>query len=164
MRSTLSALDSTVPVALFTTLESSISQSLGYQPPIPAHNRVAHRDSCRCCAAALRGWTLLRFGLCRHATHAGDRHPLALSAQRGQVIDLILPGGLRLVAIGLALGPATAAGATRLIATLLYNVQALDPLIYGGVAVLFTVIAVLACLIPPLRASRIDPLVALRSE
>ena len=48
--------------------------------------------------------------------------------------------------------------------TLLFAVQPLDPLIYGGVTVLFAVIALLACLVPSLRASRIDPIIALRSE
>jgi putative ABC transport system permease protein len=47
---------------------------------------------------------------------------------------------------------------------LLFNVQPLDPLVYGGVAVLFTFVAALACLAPSLRASRIDPLIALRAE
>ena len=57
---------------------------------------------------------------------------------------------------------AGAAGAARLIQTLLFNVQPLDPLVYLGVAVVFTIIASLACLVPSMRASRIDPLVALR--
>ena len=72
--------------------------------------------------------------------------------------------GLRLVAIGLVLGLAAAAGAARLIQTLLFNVQPLEPLVYGGVAVLFALVAALACLLPSLRASRIDPLVALRAD
>ena len=59
---------------------------------------------------------------------------------------------------------AGAAGAARLIQSLLFNVQPLDPLVYVGVAVLFTVVATLACLLPSLRASRIDPLLALRSD
>jgi ABC-type antimicrobial peptide transport system permease subunit len=73
-------------------------------------------------------------------------------------------GGLQLVVVGLTLGLAGATGAARLIRTLLFNVQPLDPLVYGGVAALFTVVATLACLLPSLRASRIDPLLALRSD
>ena len=85
-------------------------------------------------------------------------------AKRAQVVRLVMQGGLQLVAVGLALGLAGAAGAARLIRTLLFDIQPLDPIVYGGVAVLFTAVAALACLLPSLVASRIDPLVALRSE
>jgi ABC-type lipoprotein release transport system permease subunit len=80
------------------------------------------------------------------------------------LVGLVLRGRMRLVAIGLAAGLASAAAAARLIQTLLFDVQPLDPLIYGGVAVVFTLVATLACLVPSVRASRIDPLVALRAE
>jgi len=89
---------------------------------------------------------------------------MALGAQREEVIRLILRGGLGLVARGLALGLIAAAVAARLMASLLYQVHPLDPLVYGGVTALFAVIATLACLLPALRASRIDPLVALRTD
>jgi ABC-type antimicrobial peptide transport system permease subunit len=79
-----------------------------------------------------------------------------------QVIRLVMGNGLQLVAIGLAIGLVGAAGAARLIQTLLFNVAPLDPLVYVGVAVVFTVIASLACLVPSMRASKIDPLIALR--
>jgi ABC-type antimicrobial peptide transport system permease subunit len=75
---------------------------------------------------------------------------------------MVLRSGLRLVVVGLALGLAAAAGAARLIQTLLFQVQPLDPVIYGAVAALFALVATLACLVPSLRASRIDPLLALR--
>jgi ABC-type antimicrobial peptide transport system permease subunit len=68
------------------------------------------------------------------------------------------------VALGLVVGLLVSAGAARLIQAQLFSVQPLDPLVYGGVAVLFTLIAALACLIPSLRASRIDPLEALRTD
>ena len=55
-------------------------------------------------------------------------------------------------------------GVAHLIRSLLFSVQPLDPLVYGGVSVLFIAIAVLACLLPSLRASRIDPLIALRAD
>jgi ABC-type antimicrobial peptide transport system permease subunit len=89
---------------------------------------------------------------------------MALGAKPGQVVRLVLSGGLQLVGIGLVLGLAGATGAARLIRTLLFNVQPLDPLVYSGVAVLFAGVATLACLIPSMRAARIDPLVALRAD
>ena len=89
---------------------------------------------------------------------------MALGAQPGQVIGLVMRDGLQLVSIGLVAGLAAAAGAARLIETLLFGVRPLDPIVYAGVAVVFAVVAVLACLVPSLRASRIDPLLALRAE
>jgi len=89
---------------------------------------------------------------------------MALGAQPSQVVGLVMQGGLRLVAVGLAIGLAGAAGAARVIRTLLFDVQPLDPVVYAGVAALFTAVAAIACLVPSLRASRIDPLRALRAE
>ena len=73
-------------------------------------------------------------------------------------------GGLKLVASGLVIGLAAAAGTTRLIQTLLSNVNPLTPLVYISVAALFTIVAALACLLPALRASKIDPLSALSAR
>ena len=89
---------------------------------------------------------------------------MALGAQPGQVVGLIMRSGFKLVTLGLVLGLAAAAGAARLIQTQLFDVQPFDPPIYAGVATLFALVAALACLIPSLRASRIDPLVALRAD
>jgi ABC-type antimicrobial peptide transport system permease subunit len=66
------------------------------------------------------------------------------------------------VGIGLVLGLAGAAGAGQLIRTLLFQVQPTDPVIYLAVTALFGAVAVLACLMPSLRASRVDPMIALR--
>ena len=79
-------------------------------------------------------------------------------------MSLILRSGLRLVAVGLVIGLAGAAAATRLIQSLLFNVQGFEPKFYLSVAVAFGLVAALACLVPSVRASRIDPLVALRPE
>ena len=72
--------------------------------------------------------------------------------------------GLGLAAIGLVLGLAGAAGAAQLIRSLLFEVQPLDPLVYGGVSMLLAAVAALACLVPSARAARIDPLRALQTD
>jgi putative ABC transport system permease protein len=72
--------------------------------------------------------------------------------------------GLRLACLGLALGLACAFGVTRLMQRMLFDVSATDPLIFGGVAVFLGIVATLACLIPALRATRVDPMTALRAE
>jgi ABC-type antimicrobial peptide transport system permease subunit len=105
---------------------------------------------------------VLAYAVSQRRSEIGIR--MALGAKRAQVVRLVMQGGVQLVAIGLVIGLAGAAGAARLIQSLLFNVQPLDPLVFGGVAALFTLVATFACLLPSLRASRIDPLLALRSD
>ena len=107
-------------------------------------------------------YSVLAYAVSQRRSEIGIR--MALGAKRGQVVGLVMQGGLQLVAIGLVIGLAGAAGAARLIQSLLFNVRPLDPLVYGGVSALFTLVATFACLLPSLRASRIDPLIALRSD
>ncbi len=89
---------------------------------------------------------------------------LALGAQQGAVTRKFVRQGLVLAAIGVAIGLGVAAGATRLMTALLYDVQALDPLTYAAVTLVLTVAAVLASWIPARRAAAVDPAEALAAE
>jgi putative ABC transport system permease protein len=89
---------------------------------------------------------------------------LALGAQQSQVFKLILGHGLKIITIGLVLGLAGAFVLTRLIRGLLFNVTPSDPLTFVFVSVILFVIAMLAAGIPARRATRVDPLIALRNE
>jgi putative ABC transport system permease protein len=89
---------------------------------------------------------------------------MALGAQPGSVLLLVASHGVRLVATGIALGVTAGALVTRLMGTLLFGVLTYDPLTYGAVSLLVAVIAVLASWLPARRASRIDPVLALRKE
>jgi putative ABC transport system permease protein len=89
---------------------------------------------------------------------------MALGARRDQVLRLMLGDGLRPALYGLALGLAASTGAVRLIQSMLYGTSPLDPAIFAAVAATLLMVAALACLIPAWRASRIDPMQALRTE
>ncbi|MGH9844501.1 MAG: ABC transporter permease, partial [Blastocatellia bacterium] len=89
---------------------------------------------------------------------------IALGAQSGEVVLLFLKEGLRLTAIGLAIGLAGGAGIARLLAAMLVDLSPLDPLAFGGVSVLLALVALLATYLPARRATKVDPMTALRHE
>jgi predicted permease len=89
---------------------------------------------------------------------------IALGAQRQQVLGLMLADGMRPALLGLVLGLVASAAATQLITAMLYDTQPLDPAVFAGVAASLLAVAVLACMVPAWRASRLDPMQALRTE
>jgi predicted permease len=89
---------------------------------------------------------------------------MALGAQPKDVMRLVLGQGARMALVGVAVGLAAALGLTRLMANQLFGVSAHDPLTFAAVAIMLTMVALLACYLPARRAVRVDPLVALRCE
>jgi len=89
---------------------------------------------------------------------------VALGAQSSDVMSLVLRQGARLVVIGLVAGALVAAVSTRLFVSLMFGVSTLDPIVYVGMAVLLALVAFAAAYMPALRATRVDPIEALRSE
>jgi predicted permease len=89
---------------------------------------------------------------------------MALGAQRRNVLGLVLWQGARLALIGVAIGIAGAAALTRLMSGLLYGVSATDPITFAAVALVLIIVALAACYFPARRATRVDPVSALRYE
>jgi ABC-type antimicrobial peptide transport system permease subunit len=89
---------------------------------------------------------------------------MALGAQRRDVMRLVFWEGARMALVGVAAGIAAAFGLTRIMANELFGVTAQDPLTFAAVALVLTLVALLACYLPARRAVRVDPMVALRYE
>jgi ABC-type antimicrobial peptide transport system permease subunit len=89
---------------------------------------------------------------------------MALGADRLKVLRLVLRNGMRLAALGVAIGLAGALALTRLMANMLYGVSATDPVTFIGLAALLLLVALAACYIPARRAMRVDPVIALRYD
>ncbi len=105
---------------------------------------------------------VMAFAVTQRTREIGVR--MALGARRGVVLGHVVGQGARIIAVGLIIGAAGALAASRLVRGLLFRLSPLDPLTWTGVVLLLSTGAMLACLLPAVRASRISPLVALREE
>jgi predicted permease len=145
------------PISFFQSLDTLLAQSLGVQRIVASLTAVF--ATIALVLAAIGLYSVVAYAAAQRTAEIGIR--MALGAKPSQVLALVMRSGLKLVAFGIVLGLAGAAGTARLIQTLLSNVGPLDPLVYGSVALFFGLVAALACFVPSLRASRIDPLIAL---
>jgi putative ABC transport system permease protein len=105
---------------------------------------------------------VLAFSVAQRTREIGIR--MALGAQAGDVLRLVLRQGLALSVLGVAVGICASVAGTRVLRGLLYGLAPTDPATFTAVALLLLVVALVACLIPARRALRVDPVVALRHE
>jgi putative ABC transport system permease protein len=160
IRREVSQLDKEQPVFGIQTLERLISTSTQQQRFSMMLLGVFAAAAIALASIGLYG--VMSYAVAQRKHEVGIR--MALGAQRRDVLGLILFQGLRLTLGGIAIGLIAAWAATRLLINLLYGVSATDPLTFMGVSLLLISVALLACYLPARRATKVDPIVALRSE
>jgi putative ABC transport system permease protein len=89
---------------------------------------------------------------------------MALGARQENVLRLFLGNGLRIVGLGMVIGICLALGVTRLISSLLFGISAIDPITFAGIPALLMLVGLTATYLPARRATRVDPMIALRHE
>jgi predicted permease len=153
-------LDKDVPLLNVMTLNEQIGYSL--LPLRVAASIAGSLGVVGMLLAALGVFGVVNYSVLQRTREIGIR--MSLGAQRRDVLSLIVTQGLWLAIIGISMGIAMAIALTRTLSSLLYGVSALEPVTFIGVAVLMMTVALLASYIPARRATKVDPLVALRYE
>lgn len=154
------AVDSTVPAFGIRTMDDVIGGSLaGRRFALEIMGAFA---GVAFLLAAIGIYGVMAYTVSQRTSEIGLR--MTLGAQRSDILRLVLAQGVLMIAIGVGAGLLGSAALTRFLATLLFEIAPTDPIIFSALATLLAGVAVLACLAPALRATRVDPLVALRHE
>jgi putative ABC transport system permease protein len=154
------AVDRDLPVGRIRTVQDIVDQSTGVQRF--AAQLVGLFAAIALALAVIGTYGVVAYAVAQRTQEFGIR--LALGASRGDVLKLVLRHGLILSAGGIALGLVAASAMTRLMAGMLFEVQASDPWILGSAAVILGAVAMFASYLPARRATRVDPMLALRYE
>ncbi|MEX2262211.1 MAG: ABC transporter permease [Bryobacteraceae bacterium] len=160
IRRAIWSVDSQIPVPEIRTMESVIAESVA--PRRFQMLLLAAFAFVALLLASLGIYGVVSYAVGRRTNEIGIR--IALGAESGQVRGMVVRQGLLPVGAGLVLGLAGSFASAGVIRTLLYGVGALDPVTYAAVPLLLLIVALAACLLPARRATRIDPVTALRYE
>ena len=160
IKSRVKEVDADIPIYDLTTMEKAVSDSVAqprfYMVLLSAFAGVA------LLLAALGIYGVISYAVSLRTRELGIR--IALGASRRRVVNLVLGQGLWLTLGGVAAGLAAAFWLTRMIASMLFGVGALDPLTFAGVSLLLIGVALVASYIPARRAARVDPVIAMRAD
>ena len=160
LRRLLSELDPNLALAGAQTMEQLVEQSIGVQRLTMA--LLLCFAGIAALLAAVGVYSVMAYAVAQRTSEIGVR--MALGASTGNILGLVLRAGAVQVGTGLLLGLGGALGASLLLRQALYQVEPFDPIIFAVVALFFATVTTFACLIPARRATRVDPMVALRTE
>jgi putative ABC transport system permease protein len=160
VRGQLQSLDTNMAITNVQTVQEIMRQ--GLWAPRMAAGLLTLFGGLALILAAVGVYGVLSYSVSQQTREIGIR--MSLGAQQGQVLRMVIGQGLRLAVTGLGLGLLAAFGLTRVLSSLLFGVSAHDPITFGGVSLVLVSAAILACYIPARRATRVDPIVALRYE
>jgi predicted lysophospholipase L1 biosynthesis ABC-type transport system permease subunit len=163
LRGTLRELDPDLPLFNVRSMEDHVKNSVfGLMPLRMGAAMAAGQGAIGLLLAVMGLYAVVSYTVSRRTREIGVR--LALGARRGDVVRLVVRDGLRLTIIGVVIGLVFSLGLGLVLSGALYGVNAMDVGVYAGVTSLLLVVSALACYLPARRATRVDPLVALRTE
>jgi putative ABC transport system permease protein len=160
VRGAVQAIDDNLPAQDIKTLEETVS--LQFWPARMLAGLLAVLGSAGLMLASIGVYGVMSYAVAQRTYEIGVR--MALGAQSRDVLKLVVGQGMGLTLAGAAIGLALAAAATRYLSSLLYGVGATDPATFAGVASFLLCVALLACYLPARRATKVDPLAALRRD
>jgi putative ABC transport system permease protein len=159
-RSAIQAVDKDLPVAFTTTLDQAVANSMADRRGLMF--LLAVFAAVAMVLAAIGIYGVMSHTVSQRTHEIGIR--MALGAQPADVLKLVLRQGLRLTLIGLSIGLIGALSLTRVISAMLFEISTTDPMTFAGVPLILAAVTLLACYIPARRATRVEPIIALRYE
>jgi ABC-type antimicrobial peptide transport system permease subunit len=160
IREVVNTIDAGLPIVRLRTMEDVIGASLTRQRFLSLLLGIF--AGVALLLAAIGTYGVLSYMVSERHREIGIR--MALGAGNGQVVGLVLKQGITIALVGIAVGVAGALALSRLTQSLLYGVDPADPATFGTVVAVIVVVATAACLIPMRRATRVDPLTAIRAD
>jgi predicted permease len=160
IRRAVAAIDPGLPIVQLRTMDDVVGASLTRQRFLSLLLGIF--AGVALLLAAIGTYGVLSYMVSERQREIGIR--MALGAGNGQVVGLVLRQGISIAAIGIVVGVAGALALSRLTQSLLFGVDPADPATFGAVIIVIAVVATAACLIPMLRATRVDPLTAIRTD
>jgi putative ABC transport system permease protein len=160
VRSEMRQLDAAVPVRGLRSMDQLVGRAVA--PQRFNMSLLALFASLGLILAAVGIYGVMAYGVSQRTHEISLR--MALGAQTGAVMRLVMKQGMALAMTGVAIGLIASAALTRLMKSLLFGVSATDPLTFAGVVLLLVFVALLACYVPARRATKVDPMIALRCE